>query len=604
MPSPDKLSPTDKALQKVADLIIERMETLKAENWQKPWFDNSSYQGSARNFLGRPYGGMNTFILDLYTSMKGHDVPVFMTFNQAVNSDLHINKGAKAVPVFYMDVIRVDAEGKKVSQKDLDKMTDEQIAALDKRFFVKKYDVFNVADTNLREVKPEVYDALLKEFSVKKLPDAQGMYANPALDRMFAHQEWLCPIEQKGESKAYYRPSADTITLPFKAQFKQGKTEEEIYRNGMAFYATALHEMAHSTGSPERLNREGGKRFGDEKYAKEELVAELTSATVSRQLGFDKHLTDNSAMYLAGWLQALKEEPKFLYTVLTEVGKAQGLIMEAVEKQNQLLEKTLPTVSPEMLAASEAARNAKNNHPDALILLREGQNYRIYHEDATVAANALGLPLQKFQQEGKDVPLQVVSFDREKLETYLPQLVKAGHRIAIEEPRLATAEMVKMAKTMEALDKAPERAWAWRAPGTYMLFGHSAEVAEKVLGLTIKDYQMPGQKETMKVAEIKPEDFSESVKHLIDKHYGMSVMSPQIEARLVTMKDDTHAVRATINGQDTGLIPMDAASFRQYLKLDSDYKQVQFLGDYALDHQAKAKVTATENQNKSLSPKL
>jgi len=70
-----------------------------------------------------------------------------------------------------------------------------------------------------------------------------------------------------------------------------------------------------------------GKKFGDKKYAKEELVAELTAATVSQQLGFDKHVTDNSAMYLSNWVKALKEEPKFIYTVLSEVGKAQGLIM-------------------------------------------------------------------------------------------------------------------------------------------------------------------------------------------------------------------------------------------------------------------------------------
>lgn len=102
-----QLSPTDKALQKVADLIIERMESLKSAQWSQPWFNNN-YQGIARNFSGRSYNGMNSFILDLFTSMKGHELPVFMTFNQAKKEGLHINKGAHSVPVFYVDVVYKD----------------------------------------------------------------------------------------------------------------------------------------------------------------------------------------------------------------------------------------------------------------------------------------------------------------------------------------------------------------------------------------------------------------------------------------------------------------------------------------------------------------
>ena len=61
-----QLSYTDKALQKVADLIIERMEALKSAQWSQPWFNNN-YHGIARNFSGRSYNGMNSFILDLFT---------------------------------------------------------------------------------------------------------------------------------------------------------------------------------------------------------------------------------------------------------------------------------------------------------------------------------------------------------------------------------------------------------------------------------------------------------------------------------------------------------------------------------------------------------
>ena len=126
-----QLSSTDKALQKVADLIIERMDALKSAQWSQPWFNNN-YQGIARNFSGRSYNGMNSFILDLFTSMKGHELPVFMTFNQAKKEGLHINKGAHSVPVFYVDVVYKDEKGRTVSEAERSQMSKEEIAELDK----------------------------------------------------------------------------------------------------------------------------------------------------------------------------------------------------------------------------------------------------------------------------------------------------------------------------------------------------------------------------------------------------------------------------------------------------------------------------------------
>ncbi len=105
---------------------------------------------------------------------------------------------------------------------------------------------------------------------------------------------------------AFYSPAQDIVVLPMKEQFNIGNTPEEIYRGGMEFYSTMLHEMSHSTMTPERLNREMGGRFGDPKYAKEELVAELTAAMISHSMGFDMKVTDNSAAYLDSWIGVLK----------------------------------------------------------------------------------------------------------------------------------------------------------------------------------------------------------------------------------------------------------------------------------------------------------
>jgi len=149
---------------------------------------------------------------------------------------------------------------------------------------------------------------------------------------------WLCPIQaDKRENGAYYSPSRDIVVLPMKAQFNTGNSPEEVYRDGMEFYSTMLHEMTHSTMTPERLNREMGGKFGDPKYAKEELVAELTAAMISHSMGFDSKITDNSAAYLDSWISVLKKEPKFIVSIMADVNKASDLILDHVDKQRLAL---------------------------------------------------------------------------------------------------------------------------------------------------------------------------------------------------------------------------------------------------------------------------
>lgn len=99
----------------------------------------------------------------------------------------------------------------------------------------------------------------------------------------------------------------------------------------MECYSNLLHECTHSTAP--HLHRDTGGRFGDAKYAKEELVAELSAALVGNALGFDKRILDNNAAYVDGWLDALSQEPQFIISVMSDVGKASNLIMEKVDEQ-------------------------------------------------------------------------------------------------------------------------------------------------------------------------------------------------------------------------------------------------------------------------------
>lgn len=331
-------SSSDKAVEAFAAMIISRLEEVKASEWKKGWIGGNGYQGMPQNMNGRTYSGTNSLFLFMHTAMNNYAAPIYLTFLQKEKEGLCLNKGAKAMPVVYWDWNIKDAEGKKVSLTDYRSMSKEEREHCEARPFLRSFRVYNIDQTNMKEVNKEKYDKLVAQFQSPKVADTQGMYKNAALDRMFEHQEWLCKIHcDKPSAGAFFNPTHDFIVIPQKEQFKIGKTESDIYKDGMEYYSTALHEMTHSTGTAERLNRNMEGRYGDPKYAKEELVAELSAAMVGNTMGFDKRITDNSAAYIDGWLHTLREEPRFIMSVMADVNKASNLILEKIDEQKLAL---------------------------------------------------------------------------------------------------------------------------------------------------------------------------------------------------------------------------------------------------------------------------
>ena len=331
-------SMADKAIEKFTEMMIDRMERMKAGDWKKGWIDGEAVYGMPQNFGGRNYSGSNSFFLQMDSAMHGYKTPVYMTFLQIQKENARINKGAEAMPVIYWDVSVKDANGKRVDRDDYRNMSKAEQDKCTVIPFLKAYHVFNMDQTNLAEVNKAKYDKMVDKFKAPEMRDAQGMYENKALDRLFEKQEWVCPIQyDKVSANAYYSPSRDIIVVPKKEQFNIGKDKDEIYKDGMEYYSSALHEMAHSTGTEARLNRVKGDKFGDPKYAKEELVAELTAANTGYTLGFDKRILDNNAAYLDGWISVLKENPKFIVSVMADVNKASNMVLEAVDKQRVAL---------------------------------------------------------------------------------------------------------------------------------------------------------------------------------------------------------------------------------------------------------------------------
>lgn len=314
----------DKALQKFADLMIKKLTEVDADR-HKPWFTTTGH-GLPQNIDGRVYNGINSFMLFLLQEEQNYNTPVYMTFAQAKKQDIHINKGEKSFPVLFWNFLIKDDYGNKISMDDYKALTKEEQKEYTVVPYTKPYQVFNVDQTNFAEVYPERWKALQDKFNCPELKDEKGMFSSPELDYMIKHDTWLCPIISSFADRAFFRPSEDKIYLPLKGQFHTGE----------GFYSTLLHEMAHSTGTDTRLGREIKNIFGDPKYAKEELIAEFTAAVSCRSLGIVSGIREENAQYLKNWLGAIKKEPKFLYSVLNDVGKASTMILNEVCKYELL----------------------------------------------------------------------------------------------------------------------------------------------------------------------------------------------------------------------------------------------------------------------------
>lgn len=337
-----KVDRIDNALQKFSDMLIARMEQMKESKWKKGWTDGRTAQfGLPQNLVGRPYTGSNAFLCQIHTTMEHYRMPVYLTIKQIRDAGGMIKKGEHSIPIFKWDLRIKDKDGKKLSESDYRNMTKEEQAECTVRPYLKVYNEWNIDQTNLEEVNKEKYDAILNRFKSEPIKDEVGMYKNEAFDNLLKEQSWVCPIEyEKFNESAFYSPKRDQIVVPSKKQFNISNTPEDVFKDGMEFYGTTIHEMAHSTGHESRLGRDGIVKidqFGSDQYAKEELVAELTSALIGNAMGFDSRIRENNIAYLQNWIGPLKKDPKFLKSVMSDVNKSSKMVLEHIDEQRRKL---------------------------------------------------------------------------------------------------------------------------------------------------------------------------------------------------------------------------------------------------------------------------
>lgn len=275
--------------QQVTDTIIKQLEQGTVP-WQKPWKgDDNRFFGIPQNFTtGKKYRGINILLLWSSAIGQGFKTQEWASFKQWQEKKEAIRKGEKGSMVVYYDTIEreVDGELKKIP-------------------FIKSSVVFN-------RCQLASYTHEAREETQSALPLVQRI---EQVDNFITNTKAI--IEHKNNT-ACYIPSADKINMPVPEAFidTQYSTATEGY------YSTLLHELTHWTGSKERLNRQGGKKFGDANYAAEELVAELGAAFLCAQFEITEVTKTDHASYIGHWLERLKENNRCIFTASSEASKA------------------------------------------------------------------------------------------------------------------------------------------------------------------------------------------------------------------------------------------------------------------------------------------
>jgi len=258
--------------------------------WMKPWSAEHAAGRITRPLRhnGQPYRGINVLVLWIEAESKGYAAPIWLTFKQVKERGGFVRKGEHGSPVVYASSFT------KTEKAENGEEVDHEI------HFLREYMVFNVEQT----------ESLPAHFYAKAEPPKEHLQRIRQADEFAANTK--ADIRYGGD-RAFYAPSQDFIRLP---QF-------DTFRDAESHAATLVHELTHWTKHPSRLNRSfDQKRWGDEGYAMEELVAELGAAFVCADLEITPEVRDDHAAYIGHWLKVLKDDKRAVFIAAAHAQRA------------------------------------------------------------------------------------------------------------------------------------------------------------------------------------------------------------------------------------------------------------------------------------------
>lgn len=274
---------------RVTDQIIAELEN-GVRPWLRPWNTEHAAGRITRPLRagGEPYNGINVLMLWASAVSQNFAAPIWMTFQQAKELKANVRKGSKGSLVVYANRMTKTETG------DDGQESERGI------HFMKGYTVFNV----------EQIDGLPPHFYATAAPQLDPVQRIEAADQFFANTR---ADIRHGGNQAYYAGEADYVQMPPFVAF----------RDAESYASTLAHEMTHWTKHPTRLDRGFGRRkFGDEGYAREELVAEIGAAYLCADLGITPEPRDDHAAYLSHWLKVLNDDKRAIFQAAAHAQRA------------------------------------------------------------------------------------------------------------------------------------------------------------------------------------------------------------------------------------------------------------------------------------------
>ena len=299
-------SPTTGIKADVYTRVTERILADLAQGvrpWMKPWSAANTEGKIARplRFNGTPYRGMNVLLLWGEAMDRGYQASIWMTYKQAQELGGRVRKGETGSLVVYADRFTKTETGDKGQE------IEREIP------FMKGYTVFNV----------EQIDGLPSQYQQAPCPAPEPLQFIQQAEAFF---KATGARFQHGGNRAFYAPARDFIQLPLAEAFKDPES----------YAATKAHELIHWTGHESRNAREFGKRFGDDAYAFEELVAELGAAFLCADLGITPEIRDDHAAYVGHWLQVLKQDKRAIFSAASHAQRAADYLQGLQQTREQV----------------------------------------------------------------------------------------------------------------------------------------------------------------------------------------------------------------------------------------------------------------------------
>lgn len=274
---------------RVTEKIIADLERGEL-TWCKPWSGGNADGRivKPRRHNGLPYSGINILMLWGAALEGGYLSPTWMTFKQAQELGAHVRKGERGNPVVFASTMTKAEEQEDGSEEE---------RAIP---FLKSYTVFNV----------EQIEGLPAPYCVRPDPVIDPLARIAHADAFFGA---IGADLRHGGNRAYYSSGSDHVQMPV----------FEAFRSPESYYATLAHELTHWTKHETRLAREfGRKKWGDEGYAREELVAELGAAFLCADLALTPEPGADHAAYIQSWLKVLKADSRAIFSAAAHAQRA------------------------------------------------------------------------------------------------------------------------------------------------------------------------------------------------------------------------------------------------------------------------------------------